>query len=118
MARPTLRQFAREAGDVAVAVPMFAAAPLLRRWHRRWGATDAEVAAAMPGDELVPGAYVFCTRAITIDAPPETVWPWLVQVGFGQAGFYSFASARPPGFDSMVLATGRVEKNDRYVAFA
>ena len=43
----------------------------------------------MPGDELVPGAHVFCTRAITIDAPPEAVWPWLVQVGFGKAGFYS-----------------------------
>jgi hypothetical protein len=87
--RPTLGQFGRELVDVAVAVPLFLAAPLLRRRHRRWGATDAEVAEAMPGDDLVPGCQYSCTRAITIDAPPEAVWPWLVQVGFGKAGFYS-----------------------------
>ena len=87
--RPTPRQLAREVRDLAVALPLFATAPLLRHWHRRWGATDAEVAAAMPGDELVPGSQTFCTRAITIDAPPESVWPWLVQVGFGKTGFYS-----------------------------
>lgn len=87
--RPTLGQFLCELRDVAVAVPLFAASPLVRHWHRRWGATDAEVATAMPGDELVPGCQYRCTRAITIDAPPEAVWPWLVQVGFGKAGFYS-----------------------------
>jgi hypothetical protein len=87
--RPTFTQLVREFRDVAIAVPLFATAPVTRHWHRRWGATDAEVAAAMPGDELVPGAQTFCTRAITIDAPPEAVWPWLVQVGFGRAGFYS-----------------------------
>jgi hypothetical protein len=79
----------RELLDVAAAVPLFATAPVLRRWHRRWGATPAEVERPMPGDELVPGCQYRCTRAITIDAPPEAVWPWLVQVGFGRAGFYS-----------------------------
>jgi hypothetical protein len=87
--RPTPGQLLREIRDVAVAVPLFATSPLLRHWHRRWGATDAEVRAVMPGDELVPGCQYRCTRAITIDAPPEAVWPWLVQVGFGKAGFYS-----------------------------
>jgi hypothetical protein len=87
--RPTPGELAREIHDVAVALPLFATAPLLRHWHRRWGATDAEVAAAMPGDELVPGCQYRCTRAITIDAPAQAVWPWLVQVGFGKAGFYS-----------------------------
>ena len=43
----------------------------------------------MPGDDLVPGCHYVCTRAITIGAPPEAVWPWLIQVGFGKAGFYS-----------------------------
>ncbi|HET9317910.1 MAG TPA: hypothetical protein VFQ51_20115 [Vicinamibacteria bacterium] len=43
----------------------------------------------MPGDDLVPGCQVTWTRAIMIDAPPDLVWPWLVQVGFGKAGFYS-----------------------------
>ncbi len=87
--RPTSSQLVREIRDVALALPLFAAAPLVRPWHRRWGATNAEGAAAMPGDELVSGSQKFCTRAITIDASPEAVWPWLVQVGFGKAGFYS-----------------------------
>ena len=87
--RPTAGELMREIRDVAVALPLFATAPLLRHWHRRWGATDAELATAMPGDDLVRGSRIFCTRAITIDAPPQAVWPWLVQVGFGKAGFYS-----------------------------
>jgi deazaflavin-dependent oxidoreductase (nitroreductase family) len=43
----------------------------------------------MPGDDVVPGCQYRCTRAITVHAPPSVVWPWLVQVGFGKAGFYS-----------------------------
>jgi hypothetical protein len=43
----------------------------------------------MPGDDMLRGAQFRPTRAITIDAPPTAVWPWLVQVGFGRAGFYS-----------------------------
>jgi hypothetical protein len=70
-------------------IPRFAAAPLCRRWHQRWGATPEEVAAPMPGDDLVPTAHYRATRAITIEAPPEAVWPWLVQVGCLRAGWYS-----------------------------
>jgi hypothetical protein len=44
----------------------------------------------MPGDELVPNPSFSATRAITIQAPPELVWPWIVQVGTGRAGFYSY----------------------------
>jgi hypothetical protein len=87
--RPTPSQLVRELRDVAVAVPLAVTAPLLRRRHRRWGATAEEVSMPMPGDDLVPGCQVAWTRAITIDAPPDSVWPWLVQVGFGKAGFYS-----------------------------
>lgn len=61
-----------------------------RRWHLTWGATPAEVAAVMPGDEILAATQFQATRAITIDAPPAKVWPWLVQVGFGRAGFYSY----------------------------
>ena len=85
MARELLRQI----GSVAEDLPRFLTAPLYRSWHLRWGATDAEVAAAMPGDGLVPHAQFNPTRAITIDAPPAAVWPWLVQVGFGRAGWYA-----------------------------
>jgi hypothetical protein len=81
---------ARAVADVALGAPRFATAPLLRRWHLRWGATDTEVAAPMPGDELVQEPSFNATRAITINAPPEAVWPWLVQLGFGRAGWYAY----------------------------
>ncbi len=54
----------------------------------RWGSSCKERAQALPGDDLVAGANQQ-THAVTIDAPPEEVWPWLVQMGQGQAGFYS-----------------------------
>ncbi|AQZ70487.1 hypothetical protein BKM31_18700 [[Actinomadura] parvosata subsp. kistnae] len=62
---------------------------IFQPWACRWGATDEEAIAAMPGDELVPDADV-TTRAVSIDAPPGRVWPWLVQIGWGRAGWYSY----------------------------
>lgn len=87
--RPTPRQVSRELAAVVADLPTFVGAPLFRSRHLRWGATPVEVARAMPGDGWVPGAQYRTTRAITIDAPPEAVWPWLVQVGCLRAGFYS-----------------------------
>jgi len=87
--RPSRTELSREVRTVAADLPLFLTAPLFRRWHLRWGATPAEVASAMPGDELLPRAQFRCTRAVTIDAPPEAVWPWLVQVGCLRGGFYS-----------------------------
>jgi hypothetical protein len=66
------------------------AAPVLRPRYNRWGATEAEVEGSMPGDELVTAPRLGYTRAITIDATPERVWPWLVQMGQGRGGLYSF----------------------------
>jgi hypothetical protein len=87
--RPSVAELATEIRAVAADLPRFATAPLFRRWHRRWGATDAEVEATMPGDDLIDDVAYLATRAITIDAPPEAVWPWLVQVGCLRAGFYA-----------------------------
>ena len=56
---------------------------------KRWGATDEEVARTLPGDGAVPGRGYRATRAITIDARPEDVWPWIVQMGSGRAGWYA-----------------------------
>jgi hypothetical protein len=91
--------------EVLVASPRFLTAPLYRHWHLRWGATDAEVVSAMPGDEIVPDASFTATRAITIAALPEEVWPWIVQIGTGRAGFYSydlFDNAARPSADRIL----------------
>lgn len=61
-----------------------------RSWHLRWGTTDTEATGPMPGDELLDGAAFTATRAMSIAAPPAQVWPWLLQVGYGRAGFYSY----------------------------
>jgi hypothetical protein len=56
----------------------------------RWGATDQEFDEPFPGDELVPNADLTATRAITIRASADQVWPWLAQLGQGRGGFYSY----------------------------
>jgi hypothetical protein len=63
---------------------------VLRRRYLRWGATKEEVERKWPGDELVarPGR---ATRAITIHAPAERVWPWIMQIGQDRGGFYSYS---------------------------
>ena len=87
--RPTVNELVREIADVATDIPLFLTAPLYRGRHLRWGATAAEFASALPGDDLRSLAQFECTRAVTVDAPPEAVWPWLVQVGCLKGGFYS-----------------------------
>jgi hypothetical protein len=62
----------------------------LRRWCLTWGARPDEVARTLPGDELLPIASLVTTRAITIGAPPEAIWPWLVQMGSGRGGAYTY----------------------------
>jgi hypothetical protein len=65
-------------------------AAVLHPWLLNWGATPAEQRMVLPGDAAgVDPAHSF-TRAITVDAPPEAVWPWLVQIGQDRAGFYSY----------------------------
>lgn len=58
---------------------------------RRWGTRGDEVTRPLPGEELVPGPAASLTQAITIDAPPETVRPWVAQLGQDKGGFYSHA---------------------------
>jgi hypothetical protein len=61
---------------------------LIRR-SRRWGATRSEVVAELPGDEFLPTG-TSTTIAMTVAVPPEEVWPWLVQIGRGRGGFYTY----------------------------
>jgi hypothetical protein len=74
------------AGGTAMLVYLFA----IRPWQLGWGATEDEMRAAMPGDELVAAPTFVSTRAVTIAAPPALVWPWIAQLGQGRGGFYSY----------------------------
>jgi hypothetical protein len=65
-------------------------ARLARPRMARWGATDGEVGNAMPGDGEVPEPQFTITRAVSIAAPPEAVWPWIVQIGYHRAGWYAY----------------------------
>jgi hypothetical protein len=58
--------------------------------YRHWGSSDAERRMPLPGDPAVRTHRAELTHAVTIDAPPEAVWPWLLQLGQDRAGFYSY----------------------------
>jgi hypothetical protein len=62
---------------------------VLRPWHLRRGATDAEVRRSLPGDDLVPDPKSGYTHAVTVKASVSEVWPWLAQIGYKRAGWYS-----------------------------
>lgn len=74
----------------AAAAGLAAYAILIRPWHLRWGTSKEELDMPLPGDELVKDPTLNATHAITIDAPCEDVWPWLVQIGQNRGGFYSY----------------------------
>jgi len=67
-----------------------ASLPFLRPRYRKWGATKDEVGRSLPGDDLVPHSKGGYTHAVTIRASAAEVWPWLVQMGQGRGGFYSY----------------------------
>jgi hypothetical protein len=72
----------------------------VRPWLMRWGASYEEVAGPYPGAELVPDGERAGTMAVTIDAPPDQVWPWLVQIGWDRGGWYSWDSLDNAGRSS------------------
>lgn len=57
---------------------------------KRWGATPADLTRVMAGDHLLPDPMYSGTMAITVNAPPEQIWPWLVQIGYRRGGLYSY----------------------------
>jgi hypothetical protein len=85
----TRRTIAAGASAAAVLEPI-AYLLFFRRRCLNWGAAEQEAAAKLPGDELLPDAGLVTTRAITVNAPPEAVWPWLAQMGSGRGGAYSY----------------------------
>ena len=86
---------AARTGLVAAGVGLAAAVevatyPAWRRWCVQWGATALEAARSLPGDDLLAEPQIVTTRAITIEAAPELIWPWLVQFGPGRGGVYTY----------------------------
>jgi hypothetical protein len=64
--------------------------PAWRRWCLTWGATESESKGELPGDALLADPATVTTRAVTVDAPPEAIWPWLVQMGPKRGGAYTY----------------------------
>ena len=96
---------------------------LLRRLGLRWGATDAEVHRPLPGDEVMPHPMIETTHAITIRAPRAAIWPWLVQMGYHRAAWYTdswyywvdkylFRLERPPSADRILPQFQHLEVGD------
>ena len=81
----TVATAALAAAGGAVAYPVF-----FRRRCLNWGATSDEASGKLPGDDLLPDADLVSTRAVTIEAPPGAIWPWLVQMGSGRGGAYTY----------------------------
>jgi hypothetical protein len=87
----------------------------IRRWRATWGVDPDEATRTLPGDDLVAAAWSSDTRGITIEAPVDVVWPWLLQMGYGRGGWYSIdqLDMRGPSADHIVeewqsLAVGDV----------
>lgn len=73
----------------SIAAASWAAVAHVRHWQATWGVVPGEAVKTLPGDEVVPTALSIDTRGIDIEAPPELVWPWLLQMGYGRGGWYS-----------------------------
>jgi hypothetical protein len=79
------------AGGLAVAAGMYAATyPAWRQWCLNWGATREEADGGLPGDELLADPVIVSTRAVSVAAPASAIWPWLVQMGPGRGGAYTY----------------------------
>lgn len=62
----------------------------IRRWLARWGTTPDDLTRVMTGDAIIVNPTHSATHAITVDAPPDDIWPWLVQIGYQRGGLYSY----------------------------
>jgi len=62
----------------------------LRRWFARWGTTPDDLTRGMAGDNVIVNPTHSATHAVTVNAPPEDIWPWLVQMGYQRGGLYSY----------------------------
>lgn len=89
---PFLSELGKRITAILVVMALIAAAYLFwaRPYQLNWGATEQEVKQVMPGDHLDASPEFFATRAVTIAGTPEEIWPWLLQMGYGRAGYYGY----------------------------
>ncbi len=80
----------RYAGLITIGGALVAYVLLARSRQLRWGATDQEADGPLPGDDLIVNPGLSATRAITVGASADRVWPWIAQLGQGRGGFYSY----------------------------
>jgi hypothetical protein len=89
---------------IIMALYLFVARP----YQLTWGATEAEISAPMPGDELDPAPDFFATRAISIQGTPQEIWPWLIQMGYNRAGYYGYDIFENLGSERGILSAEQI----------
>ena len=96
---------------------------VVQPWVMRWGATDAEVTLSLNGDQHIPPGAVTSTRAVTINAPVDKVWPWVAQLGQERGGFYSYTffentfGAQMINADKLMPSDQTLKVGDRFSYF-
>jgi hypothetical protein len=90
----------------AITASGWAAYSSIRRWWATWGFDPVEAALDLPGDDLVVTPSASETRGITVAAPVDAVWPWLVQMGYGRGGWYSYDAMDMKGASSDAIQPG------------
>jgi hypothetical protein len=88
-APPGVGVLAAVEGAALIAVHLVAT-PFIGHKRLHWGTVASEATEPLPGDELVPMPKWSYTLAVGVDAPPESVWPWIAQIGQGRGGFYTY----------------------------
>lgn len=98
----------RGAALIGLLCALLAVYLLIRPSQLHWGATRPEIHRAMPEDGIVPHPAFDATRAITIRARPDDIWPWLAQMGYGRAGFYGYDLIENPGGGAGLRSADRI----------
>lgn len=89
--RPRTGRLAALGRTIVFGVLAYVAVVIVSRpWHSRWGSSEAELRATLPGDDIVANPHYTIQHAVTIEATPDVIWPWLVQLGQDRGGFYSY----------------------------
>jgi hypothetical protein len=91
--RPRLVPILVRAAFVSVVAFAVCYAAYLRPTGMRWGASDVEVATPFPGDRVVGNATFVATRALTVEAPPRAVWPWIARMAADEGRFVKGSEA-------------------------